>query len=71
MELEHDMSELFYRKSWKDKNGNNPDVFTVITLKDIEEGKYVLVDEQRKNESIKYVKNLEKQQKKLYVKEEL
>jgi len=65
------MSELFYRKSWKDKNGNNPDVFTVITLKDIEEGKYVLVDEQRKNESIKYVKNLEKQQKKLYVKEEL
>ena len=58
------MSELFYRKSWKDKNGNNPDVFTVITLKDIEEGKYVLVDEQRKNESIKYVKNLEKQQKK-------
>lgn len=54
--------QIFHPCWWVDKNGNHPEPYTIITLKEIEEGKWNAVFET--DASKQYVENLEKRAKK-------
>ncbi len=55
----HYINDISHPNFWEDKEGNNPEPFTQITLKDVEEGKWnpVFVPERAKE----YLKRLEQQ----------
>lgn len=58
----HSPRQIFHPCWWVDSNGDNPKPYTVITLEDLDKGKYEAID--YKEESYDYVKNLEKAGKK-------
>ena len=58
----HTPHQIFHPCWWVDENGNNPDPYTLITLKDLQNGKWSAVS--HTEESIDYVKHLEEDRKK-------
>ncbi|WP_027415973.1 hypothetical protein [Aneurinibacillus terranovensis] len=54
----HQPQQIFHPSWWIDKNQNHPAPFTIITAKDVEDGKWMAVEKQE--ESLEYVQNLEK-----------
>lgn len=54
----HHVQQIFHPSWWVDEMGNHPEPFTVITAKDVEEGKWRAVTDEEK--SFDYVRNLEK-----------
>lgn len=61
----HHVHQIFHPSWWTDRDGKHPDPFTVITAKDVEEGKWLPLFE--KEISVEYVKNLERLGKKQLV----
>lgn len=61
----HRVHQIFHPSWWTDRNGNHPEPFTVITARDVEEGKWLPAFE--KEISVEYVKNLERSGKKQLV----
>lgn len=59
----HIPHQIFHPCWWIDENGNNPDPYTVITLSDLDAGKYRAIINPLK--SREYVENLEKNGKKV------
>ncbi|WP_047154097.1 hypothetical protein [Aneurinibacillus tyrosinisolvens] len=54
----HHLQQIFHPSWWVDENGENPKPYTIITAKDVEDGKWTAVEKQE--ESLEYVQNLEK-----------
>ena len=55
----HSTYHIAHPVFWKDSNGKNPDPFTIITEKDIADGKYIPVDKKLTETVKKYVQDLE------------
>lgn len=58
----HQPQQIFHPSWWIDENGNHPQPFTVISAKDVEDGKWRAIVKPK--ESLEYVQNLEKTAKK-------
>lgn len=56
----HNKMDIAHKLWWQDKNGNNPDSFTSITVSDVENKKWMPVDPTLNDYALFYVKELEK-----------
>ena len=55
----HQVNDISHPSFWVDKDGNYPNIFTIITLDDVMEGKWT--PRFAPNEAVKYIEDLEKQ----------
>ncbi|MBM7648454.1 nicotinamidase-related amidase [Bacillus ectoiniformans] len=58
----HELNQIFHPVWWLDEQGNHPAPFTIISAEDIEKGKWTAAE--KAEESLKYIRNLEKSGKK-------
>jgi nicotinamidase-related amidase len=57
----HHVMQVFHPSFWIDKNGNNPRPFTIISVKDIENGIWQTTVNELKQQTLAYVRKLEAQ----------
>ena len=63
----HTREQIFHPCWWINSAGNHPEAYTIITYKDVANGKWKVLNKNNQKKSKQYLKQLEKSSKKNYV----
>lgn len=59
----HNRYDIAHKAWWKDENGKHPNDYTIISVEDVQSGKWRPVDEKEQDYALFYVKELQKNNK--------